>query len=151
MDFCQPGTSFTEQAKRVLHRAREEAQHFQHASLGTEHLLLALVDEGEGAAKILANLGIELHKVRNAVAFIVGYGKGNTRSEINLTSRIKSVIKLAVHEAHGLNHHEIRTEHLLLALVLEGEGIGPAILECLGISLEDVRRQTVQVLGQSMF
>lgn len=142
--FCQPETSFTEQARTVLRLAQEEAQHFHHNSIGTEHLLLALIGEGEGiAAKVLASLGIDLQKARHAVAFIIGHGHGNPRGEINLTPRAQRVIKLAASEAHRMDEHATSTEHLLLGLVLEGEGVGAGVLESLGVNLEKVRRQTL--------
>src|SRR5579875_1172978 len=112
---------FTERARKVLSLAQEEAQRFQHNYIGTEHLLLGLVREGEGvAAKVLANLGVELNKVRSAVEFIIGRGDRIVLGEIGLTPRAKKVIELAVDEARRLNHHYIGTEHLLLGLVREG-------------------------------
>src|SRR5256712_360456 len=141
---------FTERARRVLSLAQEEAQRFQHNYIGTEHLLLGLVREGEGvAAKVLSNLGVELYRVRNSVEFIIGRGDRIVLGEIGLTPRAKKVIELAVDEARRLNHHYIGTEHLLLGLIREGEGIAAGVLESLGVSLEKVRTQTIQVLGQS--
>lgn len=141
---------FTERARKVLSLAQEEAQRFQHNYIGTEHLLLGLVREGEGvAAKVLNNLGVELYQVRNAVEFIIGRGDRMVLGEIGLTPRAKKVIELAVDEARRLNHHYIGTEHLLLGLVREGEGIAAGVLESLGLTLERVRIQTIQVLSQS--
>ena len=141
---------FTERARKVLSLAQEEAQRFQHNYIGTEHLLLGLVREGEGvAAKVLSNLGVELYQVRNAVEFIIGRGDRIVLGEIGLTPRAKKVIELAVDEARRLNHHYIGTEHLLLGLVREGEGIAAGVLESLGVNLEKVRTQTIQVLSQS--
>ena len=121
---------FTERARRVLSLAQEEAQRFQHNYIGTEHLLLGLVRESEGvAAKVLGNLGVELYRVRNAVEFIIGRGDRIVLGEIGLTPRAKKVIELAVDEARRLNHHYIGTEHLLLGLVREGEGIAAGVLE----------------------
>jgi len=140
---------FTERARKVLSLAQEEARRFQHDYIGTEHLLLGLVREGEGvAAKVLNNLGVELNKVRNAVEFIVGRGDRIVLGEIGLTPRAKKVIELAVDEARRLNHHYIGTEHLLLGLVREGEGIAVGALESLGVNLEKVRTQTIQALSQ---
>ncbi len=140
---------FTEQARKVLSLAREEAQRFQHDYIGTEHLLLGLVCEGEGvAAKVLSNLGVELTKVRSTIEFIVGRGDRIVLGEIGLTPRAKKVIELAVDEARRLNHHYIGTEHLLLGLVREGEGIAAGALESLGVNLEKVRTQTIRVLNQ---
>ncbi len=142
---------FTERARRVLTLAQEEAQRFNHNYIGTEHLLLGLVREGDGvAAKVLANLGVELNKVRSAVEFIIGRGDRSTMGEIGLTPRAKKVIELAVDEARRLNHHYIGTEHLLLGLVREGEGIAAGVLESLGVNLERVRAETTRILSQSV-
>jgi ATP-dependent Clp protease ATP-binding subunit ClpC len=142
---------FTERARRVLTLAQEEAQRFNHNYIGTEHLLLGLVREGDGvAAKVLANLGVELNKVRSAVEFIIGRGDRPALGEIGLTPRAKKVIELAVDEARRLNHHYIGTEHLLLGLVREGEGIAAGVLESLGVNLERVRAETTRILSQSV-
>src|ERR1044071_1849044 len=138
---------FTERARKVLTLAQEEAQRFNHNYIGTEHLLLGLVREGEGvAAKVLANLGVELNKVRSAVEFIIGRGDRAVLGEIGLTPRAKKVIELAVDEARRLNHGYIGTEHLLLGLVREGEGIAAGVLESLGVNLEKVRRNVFDVV-----
>jgi ATP-dependent Clp protease ATP-binding subunit ClpC len=130
-----------------LSLAQEEAQRFQHNYIGTEHLLLGLVREGEGvAAKVLSNLGVDLDKVRQAVENIIGRGDRVVFGEIGLTPRAKKVIELAVDEARRLNHQYIGTEHLLLGLVREGEGIAAGVLESLGVNLEKVRTETIQVL-----
>src|SRR5688572_6942612 len=142
---------FTERARKVLQLAQEEAQRFNHNYIGTEHLLLGLVREGEGvAAKVLANLGVELNKVRSAVEFIIGRGDRAVMGEIGLTPRAKKVIELAVDEARRLGHHYIGTEHLLLGLVREGEGIAAGVLESLGVSLDKVRAEVTRILSQSM-
>jgi ATP-dependent Clp protease ATP-binding subunit ClpA len=141
---------FTERARKVLSLAQEEAQRFQHNYIGTEHLLLGLVREGEGvAARVLHNLGVELYKVRQSVEFIIGRGDRIVLGEIGLTPRAKKVIELAVDEARRLNHHYIGTEHILLGLVREGEGIAAGVLESLGVNLEKVRTQTIRVLSQA--
>src|SRR5271165_398551 len=141
---------FTERARKVLSLAQEEAQRFQHNYIGTEHLLLGLVREGEGvAAKVLSNLGVELNKVRSAVEFIIGRGDRIVLGDIGLTPRAKKVIELGVDEARRLNHHYIGTEHLLLGLLREGEGIAAGVLESLGVKLEQARRETLAVLGGS--
>jgi len=141
---------FSERARRVLTLAQEEAQRFNHNYIGTEHLLLGLVREGEGvAAKVLANLGVELNKVRSAVEFIIGRGDRAVLGEIGLTPRAKKVIELAVDEARRLNHGYIGTEHLLLGLVREGEGIAAGVLESLGVNLERVRAETTRILAQN--
>src|SRR5690349_4618789 len=141
---------FTERARKVLSLAQEEAQRFNHPYIGTEHLLLGLVREGEGvAARVLTNMGVQLPKVRSAVEFIIGRGEGAVIGDIGLTPRAKKVIELAVDEARRLNHHYIGTEHLLLGLVREGEGIAAGVLESLGVNLEKVRAQVMQVVSQS--
>src|SRR3954451_24073350 len=142
--------TFTERARKVLQLAQEEAQRFNHNYIGTEHLLLGLVREGEGvAAKVLGNLGVELNKVRSAVEFIIGRGDRMVVGEIGLTPRAKKVIELAVDEARRLGHHYIGTEHLLLGVVREGEGLAAGVLESLGVNLEKVHTETIQVLSQS--
>ncbi|MDP9371928.1 MAG: hypothetical protein M3Q65_05645, partial [Chloroflexota bacterium] len=139
---------FTERARRVLTLAREEAQRFGHNYIGTEHLLLGLVREGDGvAARVLGNLGVELPRVRTAVEFIIGRGESLIMGEIGLTPRAKKVIELAVDEARRLNHHYVGTEHLLLGLIREGEGIAAGVLESMGVSLGKVRAQVMQVVG----
>ena len=141
---------FTERARKVLTLAQEEAQRFNHNYIGTEHLLLGLVREGDGvAARVLGNMGVQLPKVRSAVEFIIGRGEAVVMGEIGLTPRAKKVIELAVDEARRLNHHYIGTEHLLLGLVREGEGIAAGVLESLGVNLEKVRAQVMQVVSQS--
>src|SRR5947209_13068764 len=138
---------FTERARKVLSLAQEEAQRFQHNYIGTEHLLLGLVREGEGvAARVLANLGVELYKVRQAVEFIIGRGDRIVLGEIGLTPRAKKVIELGVDEARRLNQHYIGTEHILLGLVREGEGIAAGVLESMGVRLEQVRSRTIKML-----
>jgi ATP-dependent Clp protease ATP-binding subunit ClpC len=141
---------FTERARKVLSLAQEEAQRFNHNYIGTEHLLLGLVRENDGvAAKVLSNLGVELNKVRSAVEFIIGRGDRIVLGDIGLTPRAKKVIELAVDEARRLGHHYIGTEHLLLGLVREGEGIAAGVLESLGVNLEKVRSEVTLVLNQS--
>ncbi len=140
---------FTERARKVLSLAQEEAQRFNHNYIGTEHILLGLVREGDGvAAKVLANLGVELNKARSSVEFIIGRGDRIVMGEVGLTPRAKKVIELAVDEARRLNHHYVGTEHLLLGLIREGEGIAAGVLESLGVRLENARRATLEVLNQ---
>src|SRR5436305_9806527 len=139
---------FTERARKVLQLAQEEAQRFNHNYIGTEHLLLGLVREGEGvAAKVLGKLGVERDKVRSAVEFIIGRGDRTVAGDIGLTPRAKKVIELSVDEARRLNHHYIGTEHLLLGVIREGEGIAAGVLESLGVSLGGARAQVMQVIG----
>jgi len=141
---------FSERARRVLSLAQEEAQRFNHNYIGTEHILLGLVRETEGvAARVLSNQGVELSKVRSAVEFIIGKGEQRTSGEIGLTPRAKKVIELAVDEARRLNHHYIGTEHILIGLMREGEGVASGVLESLGISLDKVRAETSNILKQS--
>lgn len=138
---------FTGRARKVLTLAQEEAQRFQHNYIGTEHLLLGLVREGEGvAAKVLTNLGVQLDDVRRAVEFIIGRGDKVVTDEIGLTPRAKKVIELAVDEATLLKHQYIGTEHILLGLVREGEGIAAGVLVSMGVKLEQVRAETLKVL-----
>src|SRR5256712_488767 len=145
-----PFDRFNDRAKRVLALAQDEAIRFNHNYIGTEHLLLGLVREGEGvAARVLDSLGVELSKVRTAVEFIIGRGDSTTSpSEITLSQRTKKVIELAIDEARKLGHSHVGTEHLLLGLVREGEGIASGVLESLGVSLEKVRHQVIATLGQ---
>ncbi len=140
---------FTERARKVLSLAQEEAQRFQHNYIGTEHLLLGLIREGEGVAgKVLTSLDVDLEKVRKAVEDIIGHGDRIVLGEIGLTPRAKKVLELAVDEARLLNHDYIGTEHLLLGLLREGEGIGAGVLESFGLSLQEVRAKTIQVLNE---
>ena len=114
---------FSERARRVLTLAQEEAQHFNHNYIGTEHILLGLVREEEGvAAKVLINLGVGLNRVRSAVEFIIGRGEKPSSGQVGLTPRAKRVIELAIDEARRLDHNYIGTEHLLLGLLSEGRG-----------------------------
>ena len=141
---------FSEEARRVLSLAQEEAQRFNHNYIGTEHVLLGVVRESDGsAAKVLAGLGVELNKVRSAVEFIIGRGERSVGGEIGLTPRAKKVIELAVDEARRLSHNYIGTEHLLIGLMREGEGVAAGVLESLGVTLDKVRAETGKVLSQS--
>ena len=142
---------FSERARRVLSLAQEEAQRFNHNYIGTEHILLGLVRETDGvAAKVLSSLGVELNKVRSAVEFIIGRGERASGGEIGLTPRAKKVIELAVDEARRLGHHYIGTEHLLIGLMREGEGVAAGVLESLGVNLDKVRAETSRVLTQNV-
>ncbi len=142
---------FSERARRVLSLAQEEAHRFNHNYIGTEHVLLGIVRETDGiAAKVLANLGVELDKVRSAVEFIIGRGERAAPGEIGLTPRAKKVIELAVDEARRLNHHHIGTEHLLIGLMREGEGVAAGVLESLGVNLDKVRGETSRILTQTV-
>ena len=139
---------FTDRARKVLTLAQDEAQRFNHNYIGTEHLLLGLVREGEGvAARVLENMNVELAKVRTAVEFIIGRGDRPVVGEVGLTPRAKRVIELAIDEARRLGHNYIGTEHLLLGLVREGEGIAAGVLESLGVNLDKVRHEVIRVLS----
>ncbi len=139
---------FTDRARKVLTLAQEEAQRLQHNYIGTEHLLLGLVREGEGVAvKVLNNLGVELQQIRKAIEFMTGRGDRDAVGEVGLTPRAKHAIELAVDEARSLNQQYIGTEHLLLGL-LRGEGIAAGVLENLGVKLEKARAEILQVLAQ---
>ena len=141
---------FSERARRVLTLAQEEAQHLGHSHIGTEHILLGLIGEDEGvAAKVLISLGVSLSKVRSAVEFIIGHGEKPSSGEIGLTSGAKKVIELAIDEARHLGHNYIGTEHLLLGLLHEGEGVAAGVLNSLGVTLERARTETTRVLSQS--
>jgi ATP-dependent Clp protease ATP-binding subunit ClpC len=141
---------FSERARRVLSLANEEAQRFNHNYIGTEHILLGLVRETDGvAAKVLSNLGVELDKVRSAVEFIIGRGEKTTSGENGLTPRTKKVVELAVDEARRLNHNFIGTEHLLIGLLREGEGVAAGVLESLQVNLDKVRAETSRILTES--
>ncbi len=148
---------FTKRAQTVLMLAGEEASRLHHNYIGTEHLLLGLVREGGGiAAQVLTNMDVDLALVRSKVETIIGRGKHVTHSKhgtigpISLTPRAKKVIGLAVDEARRLNHHYVGTEHLLLGLIREGEGIGAGVLEDLGISLQRVRREVMLALDKPL-
>ena len=140
---------FTERARRVMHFAQEEAQRLQHNYIGTEHILLGLVREGEGvAAKVLKSFDVDIEKVRQAVEQIIKRGDHPVSGEVGLTPRAKKVIEMAVDEARHLNHHFIGTEHLLLGLLREGQGIGAGTLESFGLSLQQVRAKVLEILNE---
>ncbi len=140
---------FSERARRSLTRAQEEAQHFGHSYIDTEHILLGLVAEEEGvASKVLNNLGVSASKLRAAVEFVIGRGKRASIGEVGLTPRAKRVIELAVDEARRLNHNYIGTEHLLLGLLREREGAAVGVLESFGITLERVQTEIDTLLSQ---
>ena len=141
---------FSERARRVLTLAQEEAQHLNHSYIGTEHILLGLLREEEGvAAKVLVGLGANLGKVRSGVEFIIGRGEKPNAGEIGLTPRAKRVIELAIDEARHLGHNYIGTEHLLLGLLHEGGGVAAGVLDSFGITLEQVRNETIKILSQN--
>lgn len=140
---------FSERARRSLTRAQEEAQHFGHNYIDTEHILLGLVAEEEGvASKVLNNLGVSASKIRAAVEFVIGRGERASIGEVGLTPRAKRVIELAVDEARRLNHNYIGTEHLLLGLLREREGAAVGVLDSFGITLERVQTEIDTLLSQ---
>ena len=142
---------FTEQSHTILVNAHEEALRFQHTYIGTEHLLLGMVSEGEGVAGVvLQNLGVELTRVRKAVEFIIGRGDRIVLGEIGLTPRSKKILQLASEEAKHMNNAYIGTEHLLLGMVTEGEGIAAGVLSSLGVYVQNVRAETVRVLHNAI-
>ena len=141
---------FSERARRVLSLAQEEAQRFNHNYIGPEHILLGLVRETEGvAARVLSSLSVDLSKVRSAVEFIIGRGEKPAQGEIGLTPRAKKVVELAVDEARRMNHTYIGTEHLLIGLLREGEGVAAGVLESLGVTLDKVRAETHRILSHT--
>jgi len=142
---------FSERARRVLTIAQEEARNLNHNYIGTEHILLGLVREEECvAAKVLMNLGIGLSKVRSAVEFIIGRGEKQSSGETGLTPRAKKVIELAIDEARQMGHNYIGTEHLLLGLLREGEGVASSVLDSFGITLERARAEVTHILTQGV-
>jgi len=142
---------FTERARRVLTLAQEEAQRFNHKTIGPEHILLGVVGESEGvAAKVLVNLGVSLNKVRSAVEFVIGHEETSSGGEIGLSPGAKRVIELAIDEARYLSYSYIGTEHLLLGLLREGEGVAARVLDSLGITLERVRAELTRMQDQGM-
>ncbi|MEE8467345.1 MAG: ATP-dependent Clp protease ATP-binding subunit, partial [Planctomycetota bacterium] len=140
---------FTDRAKKVMNLARQEAQRFNHEYLGTEHVLLGLVQEGSGvAANVLKNMGIDLNKIRMEVEKIVKTGPSMvTMGQLPFTPRAKKVLELSMEEAGNLGHNYIGTEHLLLGLIKENEGIAAQVLLILGVKLEDVREEVLDFLG----
>jgi hypothetical protein len=145
--FARFADRFSEKAQQALLFASEEARSFSHNYIGTEHLLLGLLHEGTGgAAKVLNESGVDLQKVRKAVAYIIGRGKEPVEGEPGLTPRAQVVIAMAVSEGWRAPDHHIDTEHLLLAIIREGEGIAAGIIARLGGSLEQVRTKVLQAL-----
>jgi ATP-dependent Clp protease ATP-binding subunit ClpC len=140
---------FTDRAKKVMNLARQEAQRFNHEYLGTEHILLGLVQEGSGvAANVLRNMNIDLAKIRTEVEKLVKTGPSMvTMGQLPFTPRAKKVLELSMEEAGNLGHNYIGTEHLLLGLIKENEGIAAKVLTNLGVKLEDVREEVLEFLG----
>jgi predicted metal-dependent hydrolase len=141
---------FTDRARRVMVLAQEETRLLNHNYIGTEHLLLGLAHEGQGgAAKALESLGIRLEALRSQVQEVVGRGQAAPRGHIPFTPRAEKVLELSLREALQLGHSYIGTEHLLLGLIREGEGVAAQVLVRLGADLSRVRLQVIQVLSGS--
>jgi ATP-dependent Clp protease ATP-binding subunit ClpC len=138
---------FTDRARRVVVLAQEEARMLNHNYIGTEHILLGLIHEGEGvAANALESLGISLEAVRQQVEEIIGQGQQAPSGHIPFTPRAKKVLELSLREALQLGHNYIGTEHILLGLIREGEGVAAQVLVKLGADLNRVRQQVIQLL-----
>jgi ATP-dependent Clp protease ATP-binding subunit ClpC len=143
---------FTDRARKVMQLANQEAQRFNHEYIGTEHILLGLVKEGSGvAANVLKNLDIDLRRIRLEVEKIVQAGPDMvTMGKLPQTPRAKKVIEYSIEEARNLNHNYVGTEHLLLGLLREQEGVAAQVLINLGLKLEDVREEVLNLLGHNM-
>ncbi|MBN6205008.1 ATP-dependent protease ATP-binding subunit ClpC [Ralstonia pickettii] len=140
---------FTERAQKVLALSQEEAVRLGHNNIGTEHILLGLVREGEGiAAKALQSLGVEVEKIQEEVEKLIGVGKQPMQS-IHYTPRAKKVVELSQDEARKLGHSYVGTEHILLGLIREGEGVAARVLNNLGVSLNKARQQVLKLLGSN--
>jgi ATP-dependent Clp protease ATP-binding subunit ClpC len=138
---------FTDRSRRVVVLAQEEARLLNHNYIGTEHLLLGLLHEGAGvAAEALVSLGISLSAVRTEVEEVIGRGGAAPAGHIPFTPRAKKVLELSLREALHLGHNDIGTEHLLLGLIREGDGVAAQVLTGLGADLEVVRTQVVQLV-----
>lgn len=147
---------FTDRARHVFALAEEEARGFNHARMGTEHLLLGLMRESDGlAARALTNMGVRLAKVRSTVEYILGRGQTTVIGEMDWSSRARKVFELSIEEARRAKHDYADTGHLLLGIVREGEGIpagegkgiAAGVLETLGLELGSVRRQVLREMG----
>ena len=140
---------FTDRARKVMALANQEAQRFNHEYIGTEHILLGLVKEGSGVgANVLKNLDVDLRKVRLEVEKLVKSGPDMvTMGKLPQTPRAKKVIEYAIEEARSLNHNYVGTEHLLLGLLREHEGVAAQVLMNLGLKLEEVREEVLNLLG----
>ncbi|WP_276526025.1 Clp protease N-terminal domain-containing protein, partial [Corynebacterium phoceense] len=139
---------FTDRARRVIVLAQEEARMLNHNYIGTEHILLGLIHEGEGvAAKALESMGISLEDVRREVEEIIGHGTQPTTGHIPFTPRAKKVLELSLREGLQMGHKYIGTEFLLLGLIREGEGVAAQVLIKLGADLPRVRQQVIQLLS----
>jgi ATP-dependent Clp protease ATP-binding subunit ClpC len=145
---------FTDRARKVMQLANQEAQRFNHEYVGTEHILLGLVKEGSGvAANVLKNLDIDLRKIRLEVEKIVQTGPGQqdmvTLGKLPLTPRARKVCDLAVEEARNLNHNYVGTEHVLLGLLRDEDGVACRVLMNLGVKLDAAREGIMNLLGRN--
>jgi ATP-dependent Clp protease ATP-binding subunit ClpC len=141
---------FTDRARRVVVLAQDEARMLGHNYIGTEHILLGLIHEGNGvAAKALTAMGIGLEATRQQVEEIIGRGKGASEGHIPFTPRAKKVLELSLREALQLGHDYIGTEHILLGLIREGDGVAAQVLVGFGADLNRVRQQVIQLLHGS--
>src|ERR1700747_95975 len=143
---------FTDRARKVMQLANQEAQRFNHEYIGTEHILLGLIKEGSGvAANVLKNLEVDLRKIRLEVEKLVQSGPDMvTMGKLPQTPRAKKVIEYSMEEARNLNHNYVGTEHILLGLLREQEGVAAQVLMNLGLKLEDVREEVLNLLGHNM-
>jgi ATP-dependent Clp protease ATP-binding subunit ClpC len=138
---------FTDRARRVIVLAQNEARDLGHDHIGTEHILLALIDEGDGvAARALEALGVDRNAVRQQIEEIIGRGERAPEGHIPFTQRAKKVLELSLREALQLGHHHIGTEHLLLGLIREGDGTAAQVLVSLGVDLNRTRQQVIVLL-----
>jgi ATP-dependent Clp protease ATP-binding subunit ClpA len=143
---------FTDRARKVMTLANKNARRFDHEYIGTEHILLGLVEEGEGvAANVLKNMDVDLRKVRQEVEKIVQYGSGDLTEygKLPQTPRSKKVIEYAIQEARDLGHNYVGSEHLLLGLLRECDGVAAQVLMNLGLTLDGVRQEVLNILGQN--
>src|SRR5678810_317577 len=147
------GYNFTERVRKVLAMAREEAERLRHEYVGTEHILLGLIREGEGvAAAVLQNLSVDLDEIQQKIEDTVKKGKASqtTGPDLPYTSRAKKVLELAMSEARELSHSYVGTEHLLLGLLREEKGIAAQVLTDAGVNLDAARAETLRILGTEM-
>src|SRR5262245_820426 len=143
---------FTDRARKVMQLANQEAQRFNHEYIGTEHILLGLAKEGSGvAANVLQNLDIDLRRIRQEVEKIVQPGPDEVElNKMPPTPRAKKEIEYAIEEARALAHNYVGTEHLLLGLLREEEGVGAQVLKNLGVRLEQIRQEVLALLGHGV-
>src|SRR5690242_14481722 len=143
---------FTDRARKVMQLANQEAQRFNHEYIGTEHVLLGLIKEGSGvAANVLKNLDVDLRKIRLEVEKLVQSGPDMvTMGKLPQTPRAKKVIEYSMEEARNLNHNYVGTEHILLGLLREQEGVAAQVLMNLGLKLEEVREEVLNLLGHGI-